>query len=609
MNKAWGNLAHSKRLVAIRYGEFCIKQLGFLGIRNSRWVVPAGFIFLSLLAVSLIRFMTPVWLVNDDQVEADLASGRYSGTPESHLVFIKQTIGLPLSFAYSSAPTIPWYAISLVTTIILSLALLLRFARNLQNYLMWFAIAVPTTVFCVLRPNFTIASIIASTVGLVLLSFALTQGKWRCSAGLSFILIIVGYSWRADGFFLALLFCSPIILIACYKIILHGGWTRLRLILVALIPVSLLLITGLDTACVQGISCQAWETFYEYNLLHVSFNASPRGEFLLRAIAPDLGWSPEMYRMFQISGYGDNSIFGIETMRTANSQLPLVFSLGENSFMAWVLDNFSKVWSYAALLIVGFGATIVPTLMTTALRKKFIAICCIQIFAWFSALSITSLIRLPDAILVGSIFSLLLLLVAWSFIYTDAPNNSPALKKMALASASVFALLSVILSIWGSLGFIRQSSIGTSITQHNATVRAQFDVITQGNPVFAIGFATDFFALGPYETSSGPDLFGPLTSGWPVFSPAFEARKSLLGFTPGYDVYYDLASTASLKSNRLNKEFLFVGTEADANMTAEIMRSVVPTHPNLVVQNMGTMDGFLYVWRFAPLVGPTATSP
>ena len=576
---------------------------------NLNWAAFfAGIVTLASLVLGMLAFLTPAWLVNDDQVEVDLASGRYTGAPESHLVFIKQTIGLPISFAYSVAPSVPWYAISLTATLIVSVATLLLFARKHWNYFVWFAIALPAVTYCALRPNFTVTSIIASAAGLILFSFALNQKKYHLLAFLSFLLIGVGYSWRADGFFLALIFCSPMLLAAGYSTLTSPGRGRLRLIWVIAIPVLLFSISQVDIICFQGNSCSAWTTFYEYNLLRGSFHGSPR-ETLLQTIFSDINWSQASYRLFEVFGYGDNPIFGIETMRTANSQLPLVFSLGENSFMAWVLDNFSKVWGYAALLIVGFGAAIVPTLMTTTRRKKFIAICCIQIFVWFSALSISSLIRLPEAILVGSIFALLLLLVAWSFIYTDAPDNSPTLKKTALASASVFALLSVILSIWGSLGFIRQSSIGTSITQHNATVRAQFDAITQGNPVFAIGFATDFFALGPYETSSGPDLFGPLTSGWPVFSPAFEARKSLLGFTPGYDIYHDLASTASLKTDRLNKEFLFVGTEADANMTAEIMRSVVPTHPNLVAQNMGTLDGFLYVWRFAPIVGPTATSP
>lgn len=69
------------------------------------------YILLSVLPILilLVKDMTPIFYNNDDVFLKQIASGEYTGTPETHLLHIGYLSGLLISTLYKIAPSLPWY--------------------------------------------------------------------------------------------------------------------------------------------------------------------------------------------------------------------------------------------------------------------------------------------------------------------------------------------------------------------------------------------------------------------------------------------------------------------------------------------------------------------
>lgn len=69
------------------------------------------FILLAVLPllIMILKDMRPIFFNNDDVFLKQIASGEYTGTPETHLLHIGYLSGLLISTLYKIAPTFPWY--------------------------------------------------------------------------------------------------------------------------------------------------------------------------------------------------------------------------------------------------------------------------------------------------------------------------------------------------------------------------------------------------------------------------------------------------------------------------------------------------------------------
>ena len=86
--------------------------------------------FLFILILNIIFFILCSYILpirfeeNDDITMLLFASGKYTGTPESHLVFINYIYGLFVSFLYSLTGKIEWYTILFAIIHIISLSVI-----------------------------------------------------------------------------------------------------------------------------------------------------------------------------------------------------------------------------------------------------------------------------------------------------------------------------------------------------------------------------------------------------------------------------------------------------------------------------------------------------
>jgi hypothetical protein len=80
--------------------------------------------FLAYILIFIVAFYvvlstsSPIFFaINDDGIIANIANGRYSGTPSSDLIFGSKTYGFILSFLYGLFPIVQWHGIYIYVSV------------------------------------------------------------------------------------------------------------------------------------------------------------------------------------------------------------------------------------------------------------------------------------------------------------------------------------------------------------------------------------------------------------------------------------------------------------------------------------------------------------
>ncbi len=80
-------------------------------VRRRLWQIGAALLVTLLVATLVMITVSPVYVTNDDMAMRRIASGRYTGTPDAHLVFILYPLGLLISGLYRLDNSWDWYGI------------------------------------------------------------------------------------------------------------------------------------------------------------------------------------------------------------------------------------------------------------------------------------------------------------------------------------------------------------------------------------------------------------------------------------------------------------------------------------------------------------------
>ena len=147
---------------------------------------------------------------NDDITMLLLASGKYSGTPEAHLMYINYLYGLFLFLWYKSFPAIEWYSIWFSLLHIISITLILkeilwRKCHALVKYSVSFIILI-FEIFFVVNFQFTTTATLTTMAGIVLVLS--NERKKSIYFGLFFI--VIGGLIREESALMSLILSSPI---------------------------------------------------------------------------------------------------------------------------------------------------------------------------------------------------------------------------------------------------------------------------------------------------------------------------------------------------------------------------------------------------------------
>jgi hypothetical protein len=244
---------------------------------TSQWqIVRKQFFFLLLIGniffFILFAYFLPIrFEENDDVVMLLFASGKYSGNPEPHLVFINYIYGLFLKFLYSIIPGIEWYTIifSLIHILFLSVISWSILTNKKINYLykyIFLLLFYVIEVRLILLFQFTTTAAICALTGSFLIFY---EKNFQRIFGM--LLILVAGLIRFEATLLVLLVLSPIFISTVFvekKIILSKPFIFLMS--------SLILLSLFKFVDYQSYNLNTnWRYYYQYNKLRGQINDNP----------------------------------------------------------------------------------------------------------------------------------------------------------------------------------------------------------------------------------------------------------------------------------------------------------------------------------------------
>lgn len=138
---------------------------------------------------------------NDDSLMMELLSGKYTGFPNSHSIFIKSPISHLIAFFYSICNVIPWYPIILISLIIIPVVLLILTEKDKKKKRIMLILLPLLVVSPIIQLTFT--TVAAVMVATSMLYFFRASKKNTFFAA---ILFALSYSVRNEIFLVALAF-------------------------------------------------------------------------------------------------------------------------------------------------------------------------------------------------------------------------------------------------------------------------------------------------------------------------------------------------------------------------------------------------------------------
>lgn len=205
----------------------------------------------SLLFLLLSLFFPIRYETNDDVFLSLLANGIYTGSPETHLVFINALYGEVLRLLYTYIPIVEWYALIMAILSIISASIIvvlvkeklrdcsLKIVFTVTFYILWAII--------IQRFQFTTTASISAIAGMLLF-----LGGWRIRGGLLFLIASL-LRFESAGL-IGILFVP---LICC---IYRGEIKKYLSLLVLVFTCSTFHVVD-RTYYLQG----EWNEFYQYN--------------------------------------------------------------------------------------------------------------------------------------------------------------------------------------------------------------------------------------------------------------------------------------------------------------------------------------------------------
>jgi hypothetical protein len=226
--------------------------------------------FLHLLTVIywVSRKKIAIYGTNDDALISSISSGKLTGFPDPHLIFIQPLISYPIIWLESLLTNFSGYTIFLLfsTTISFTLVLVNRIINknyNLIFYLSWLFVNIIFHSWFAINPTYTGASLFTSGAAAAL-TILLLKNKFNGNYPLVFsiaFLFTLSYMIRIEGVYIYFLIIIPFIFLYLKNLILIK---RKIGIIIILVSIPLISNMGLSLKLYEN---DAWKEYTEMNNL------------------------------------------------------------------------------------------------------------------------------------------------------------------------------------------------------------------------------------------------------------------------------------------------------------------------------------------------------
>ena len=292
-----------------------------------RWAVGnpliASFGIVALLFAMVLSLYTPSYETNDDVLMSMIVSGTGACmVPDEHLVFTNVSIGLFLKQLYNWFPSLPWYAIYLMSVIYLAQVAVLhalltwRFRRSVA--ICYFLLFATVGVQLITRLQFTSVAVWSTECGIFLvLNEVVRRTQGHQAVGMlvaGMLLLVLGSFVRFDAYLAAIAISAVPLSIFVWQ------WDRSSLPACRMWKTALLIFALCHAAAAGSHAAHltyyrqdpAWTEFLAFNPYRVMFN-----DYFLtgyseetRSVFDGVHWSENDHAMIRKYFFDDPNVFG-----------------------------------------------------------------------------------------------------------------------------------------------------------------------------------------------------------------------------------------------------------------------------------------------------------
>ena len=271
-------------------------------------LVKKNYLVFLILAIFVhqLLFLSSRYRINDDEGMALIASGGFDGLPSGRLIFVNCVLGFVISNLYIFEPSVSWYAVLQVFSVLFSGLVFLKtitsfcnnkfssFLNLLLNSLV-FILVVFLVKWNTASINYSSTAFQCSVFGLGSLLLAI-EGNLTGLTWLSGAVSVLGFLWRQDAFLGTFIFFVPLMAISLFnkdRRRVFKVWFTLAFAAMSTYFLNLYMYLGYP----------AWADYYRYNrargLLHgnISFDEVQDGANFTQNLA-DAGMSRESFLLF-----------------------------------------------------------------------------------------------------------------------------------------------------------------------------------------------------------------------------------------------------------------------------------------------------------------------
>lgn len=282
-------------------------------------ILNAKSLFFFILIVNILFFLLFAYLLpiryeeNDDIIMLLFASGKYSGIPDPHLVFINYLYGYLISFLYTICKKVEWYTLFFAIIHILSLTVIIwslltqnvKLIYRLLFTLLFYVLEVRLILFF----QFTTTSAICALGGILLI---LKEKSYQRLLGV--LLLLISSLIRFEATLLVIIVSSPIFILDIYKNKkLHFPKSLQYLFF------SLSLITFCKYIDYQSYKThKEWSYFKDYNEFRGKINDNPNANNTFNDLPPNI--SRDNYQLLLLF-FPDPHKINLENIRLLNTKI------------------------------------------------------------------------------------------------------------------------------------------------------------------------------------------------------------------------------------------------------------------------------------------------
>lgn len=330
--------------------------------RSSKANICCAVVFVMILAVVYLLFLTPLYAINDDSAMANISYGVF-GTYSNRLIFVNICLGSFIKQLMQLFPHIPWYAVCEVIVILASFIVL--FFLLLEQFGIGGAVfpATVVTLFFgysyIARIQFSQTAGIACIAGCLFLFYGIHQKKiWAHS--ISGALIFVGSLYRFDVFMMLLIPFGGLGIYLIFDFLVKKNLKALTRYIVPFVVVIAMCLAAKLVDIQSYKITDDWVQYTEYNALRSNLLDFGFPEYDdNKDLYHELDISKSDLEMFSNWNFADPEIFNIATMKKLveakqHDGVPNGFLFGFLSEMVtgWSSYSFFPPILYAAIFVI-----------------------------------------------------------------------------------------------------------------------------------------------------------------------------------------------------------------------------------------------------------------